>query len=92
MIKYTDPVGQGVPPGRWNRLVRMNKIVKPIECLRGEISLPGDKSISHRVVFIGSIAKGKTFGRNFLKAEDCLRTVSAFREMGIEIKLEGSVG
>ena len=67
----------------------MDKIIKPAECLRGEIELPGDKSISHRVIFIGGISKGKTTGRNFLKAEDSLRTVSALRDMGIDIELEG---
>jgi len=42
----------------------MDKIIKPIEYLRGEIELPGDKSISHRSVFIGSISKGKTKAKN----------------------------
>jgi len=67
----------------------MDKVIKPIECLRGEIALPGDKSISHRVVFIGGISKGKTSGRNFLKADDTLRSVSAFRDMGVDIELKG---
>jgi len=66
----------------------MDKIIKPIECLKGEISLPGDKSISHRVVFMGSIAKGTTTGENFLKADDCMRTVDAFRKMGINIEIK----
>lgn len=64
----------------------MDKVVKPVERLKGEISLPGDKSISHRAVFIGGISKGKTKAKNFLRADDCLRTVSAFRDMGIDIK------
>ena len=66
----------------------MNKIIKPIERLRGEIDFPGDKSVSHRVVFIGGISRGKTTGRNFLKAEDTLRTISAFSDMGIDIEIE----
>lgn len=66
----------------------MNKIIKPIERLVGEISLPGDKSISHRVVFIGGISKGKTVGKNFLKAEDCLNTASSFKSMGIDIEIK----
>ena len=66
----------------------MDKIIKPIERLKGEIGLPGDKSISHRVILIGGISKGKTLGKNFLKAEDCMRTVSAFREMGIDIVIK----
>lgn len=67
----------------------MDISVKPIESLRGEIDLPGDKSISHRVVFIGGIARGRTEGKNFLKADDCMRTCAAFQKMGIEIGLRG---
>ena len=63
----------------------MDKVIKPAECLRGEIALPGDKSISHRVVFIGGISGGKTSGKNFLEAEDCMRSVSALRDMGIDV-------
>ena len=66
----------------------MDKVIKPIERLRGEIDLPGDKSISHRVVFIGGISKGKTTGKNFLIADDSLRTVTAFRDMGIDIDIK----
>ncbi|MEE9500314.1 MAG: 3-phosphoshikimate 1-carboxyvinyltransferase [Candidatus Omnitrophota bacterium] len=66
----------------------MDKIIKPIDRLRGEIELPGDKSISHRVVFIGGISKGNTKAKNFLNAEDPLRTVSAFRDMGIDIEIK----
>ena len=62
----------------------MDKAIKPINCLRGEITVPGDKSISHRAVFTGSIAKGVTVAENFLEADDCLRTVRCFRAMGIE--------
>ena len=65
----------------------MDKLIKPVEHLRGEIELPGDKSVSHRAIFIGSISKGKTRGKNFLQAADCLRTVSAFRAMGIDIEI-----
>lgn len=65
----------------------MDKIIKPIEHLRGEIELPGDKSISHRAVFIGAIANGRTEAENFLEGEDCLHTVSAFQAMGIDIGL-----
>lgn len=66
----------------------MDKIIKPIERLKGEVDLPGDKSISHRVVFIGGISRGKTKAGNFLRADDCLRTVSAFSQMGIDIELK----
>ena len=53
--------------------------------LRGEISVPGDKSISHRAVMFGSLAKGTTEITNFLQGADCLSTISCFRQMGIEI-------
>jgi 3-phosphoshikimate 1-carboxyvinyltransferase len=66
----------------------MDKIIKPIERLRGEVELPGDKSISHRVVFIGGISRGNTDASNFLSADDTSSTVSAFREMGIDVKIE----
>ncbi len=54
--------------------------------LRGEISVPGDKSISHRAVMFGSLAKGVTEVTNFLQGADCLSTISCFRQMGIEIE------
>ena len=54
--------------------------------LRGEITVPGDKSISHRAVMIGSLAEGTTLVCGFLPGEDCLSTVHCFRQMGVEIK------
>lgn len=66
----------------------MNKTIKPAERISGEIKVPGDKSISHRVAFLGSIAKGETKAANFLQAEDCMNTVSAMKNMGIDITFE----
>lgn len=57
--------------------------------LRGEITIPGDKSISHRSVMLGSIAKGTTEISHFLQGADCLSTISCFRKMGIEIENRG---
>ena len=54
--------------------------------LRGEITVPGDKSISHRAVMFGALAKGTTSITNFLKGTDCLSTISCFEKMGIEIE------
>lgn len=51
--------------------------------------MPGDKSISHRSVMIGSIAEGTTHVKNFANSQDCLRTVDAFRQMGIKIDIKG---
>ena len=54
--------------------------------LRGEIQIPGDKSISHRSVMFGALAKGTTEITHFLQGADCLSTIGCFREMGIEIE------
>ncbi|GAB4265529.1 3-phosphoshikimate 1-carboxyvinyltransferase [Thermincola ferriacetica] len=56
--------------------------------LRGTIAVPGDKSISHRAVMIGSLAEGPTRIENFLMGADCLSTIRCFRAMGIEINIE----
>ncbi|GAB2574595.1 3-phosphoshikimate 1-carboxyvinyltransferase [Gracilibacillus alcaliphilus] len=56
--------------------------------LKGTISVPGDKSISHRAVMFGSLAKGKTTITNFLAGEDCLSTIAAFQAMGVAIERE----
>ena len=54
--------------------------------LRGEISVPGDKSISHRAVMFGALANGTTEITHFLQGADCLSTIDCFRRMGIDIE------
>ncbi|GLB32412.1 3-phosphoshikimate 1-carboxyvinyltransferase [Lacrimispora amygdalina] len=54
--------------------------------LRGELSIPGDKSISHRSIMFGSLAKGTTEITNFLQGADCLSTIACFHKMGIDIE------
>lgn len=61
-------------------------IFKKSTPLRGELAVPGDKSISHRAVMLGALAKGTTSVTNFLKGADCLSTISCFEKMGIEIE------
>ena len=61
--------------------------IKPVKRLSGEISVQGDKSISHRAVILGSIAEGTTRVTNFLPSEDCIRTIKAFEAMGINIEM-----
>lgn len=56
--------------------------------LKGSISVPGDKSISHRAVMLGALAKGRTEINNFLLGDDCLSTISCFRRLGIPIDLD----
>ncbi|MBU0478577.1 3-phosphoshikimate 1-carboxyvinyltransferase [bacterium] len=64
-------------------------IVKPVNKLSGTIYVPGDKSISHRAVILGSLAKGTTRITGFLESEDCMRTVEIFRQLGVDIAVSG---
>ena len=57
---------------------------------RGELSVPGDKSISHRGIMLGAIANGTTEITNFLQGADCLSTISCFQKLGIAIENKGS--
>lgn len=71
----------------------MNQVViKPARRIKGEIAVPGDKSISHRAVILSSIAQGTAKVKNFLFAEDTLNTVKAFKSMGISIEKEPGGG
>ncbi len=58
--------------------------------LKGKITVPGDKSISHRCVMFGSVAKGTTEVHHFLKGADCLATIRCMRTLGIDIEEKGS--
>src|SRR3989304_9268571 len=65
----------------------MSKIkINPIKRLIGEIQVQGDKSVSHRAIILGSIAKGVTTVTNFLPSDDCRATMNAFRAMGVSIE------
>lgn len=64
--------------------------LKKVKGLKGTISIPGDKSISHRAVMFGSLAKGTTHITNFLSGADCLATIDCFRAMGVEIEQDGT--
>ena len=58
--------------------------------LRGMLMVPGDKSISHRAVMFGSLAKGTTRISHFLEGADCLSTIACFHKMGIDIERNAS--
>ncbi len=60
--------------------------VKPGGVLSGSLRVPGDKSISHRSIMLGSLAEGVTSVSGFLEGEDSLATLNAFREMGVQIE------
>lgn len=65
---------------------RLTYRLQPGGQLSGNIRVPGDKSISHRAVMLGSLAKGSTEVTGFLNGEDCLCTMKAFRAMGVTIE------
>ena len=62
------------------------KEIYPAKKLQGEVLIPGDKSISHRAVMLGAIAKGMTEVSHFLSGADCLSTIHCFQKMGIKIE------
>jgi 3-phosphoshikimate 1-carboxyvinyltransferase len=64
----------------------INYIVSPGGNARGDLRVPGDKSMSHRSIMLGSLADGMTEVTGFLEGEDSLATLQAFRDMGVEIK------
>jgi 3-phosphoshikimate 1-carboxyvinyltransferase len=59
--------------------------VDPSALTSGKVTVPGDKSISHRALMLGAIAEGQTAIRGFLNGEDCLATLAALRAMGVTI-------
>ena len=63
-------------------------LVQQASCLKGEISLPGDKSIAQRCIIISAICPAKTIIENFPANKDCLNTIKAFKKLGIKITLE----
>ena len=64
-------------------------VIQKIKKAVGQIRVPGDKSISHRAVMLGSLANGVTEISGFLKGADCLSTIDCFRKMGIDIDING---
>lgn len=60
--------------------------VQPAQQVAGEVKVPGDKSISHRAVMFGAIARGTTRIEGFLEGEDCLATMRAVRQLGVEVE------
>lgn len=75
------PASETEAPARWR--------VSPVDAVEGEVTVPGDKSISHRALLLGAIAEGLTEIEGFLESEDCLRTLEALRSMGVRIQQEG---
>ena len=65
-------------------------VVQKVLKLQGALAAPGDKSISHRAIMMGSLAHGKTYVKNFLTSGDCQSTIDIFRAMGVQIKQDGN--
>lgn len=65
--------------------------IKRAVSLNGSITVPGDKSISHRAVMLGALAEGTTHIKGFLPGADCISTINCFRSMGIEIQSNGDI-
>ncbi len=55
--------------------------------MKGEVTLPGDKSIAHRAIILSALAQAKTTLKNIPLNADCLATIDSFRKLGIKIKL-----
>ena len=69
----------------------MNFLVKKGNGLAGEISIPGDKSISHRSIILASLAEGGSRIYGLLEGEDCLATIEVFKKMGVGISLKDGI-
>ncbi len=64
--------------------------IKPVNYLKGEINLPGDKSISHRAAIFAALAEGETRIKNFASSADCASTLDCLENLGVEIERENS--
>ena len=67
------------------------KLETKAQGLHGSLRIPGDKSISHRSIMFGSLAKGVTTVRDILRGEDVLSTMQVFRDLGVSIEDDGDV-
>lgn len=67
------------------------KLETKVQGLYGSLRIPGDKSISHRSIMFGSLAKGVTTVRDILRGEDVLSTMQVFRDLGVTIEDDGDV-
>lgn len=66
-------------------------IFKKVNKLKGEINIPGDKSVSHRSIMLGSLAEGITEVHGFLNGADCISSMNCFRQMGVDIRYDGNI-
>src|SRR5665648_451472 len=64
--------------------------IKPVSGVAGEITVPGDKSISHRAALLGGMAHGETHVSNFLLGQDCLSTLRCLKQLGVSWERQGN--
>jgi 3-phosphoshikimate 1-carboxyvinyltransferase len=69
---------------------RDSVVVSPISRVKGELRVPGDKSISHRAAMLSSLARGESILKNFSSARDCAATLECLKSLGIRIVGDGS--
>lgn len=67
------------------------KLISHIKSLKGNLRVPGDKSISHRSIIFGAISQGKTTVKDILRGEDVLSTIQVFRDLGVTIEDDGQI-
>ena len=67
--------------------VNSNFIINNSSALQGDLTIPGDKSITHRAIILGSLSNGNSKIFNGLQSEDCKKTVSAFESLGVKIDI-----
>ena len=65
-------------------------LVRPARCLRGQVPLPGDKSISHRAAIMAALANGETRIENFATSADCASTLKCLQQLGVEVRRAGT--
>lgn len=67
------------------------KLISHIKSLKGNLRVPGDKSISHRSIIFGAISQGETTVKDILRGEDVLSTIQVFRDLGVTIEDDGQI-
>src|SRR5213078_763324 len=65
----------------------MELLTRPSGPLRGTLTVPGDKSITHRAVILSALAEGESTIDNYCRGADCVHTVQAFQELGVPIEI-----
>ena len=75
-----DPTGSAAASAR-----RLSYRVQPVTGVQGTLTVPGDKSISHRSLMLAGIAEGRTVINGFLASEDCLATLASMRALGVPV-------